>query len=148
MSAVGPFDVLPVIARIRNQATGFRDVGGAADRAAVQTGTTPMPAAYVMLGDERPTPKAGAGGGSQIQSVTATFGVLIALRDYRVSGRGATVFDPLNTLIAAVRGAMLGWSPDAYHTGTEMAGARLQSYDASVLWWLETYRTTYFARSS
>lgn len=144
--SLGPFDVLPVIALIRNavSTTLLREVAGAAEAAAAVENAKALPGAYVMLGSERPAPKSGASG-RVVQQVTTTFGVLIGLRDYRAGARGEKAIDPLTDVIVAVRGAVVGYAPDVYHTACEMAGSRLQSYRTGALWWLETFRTHYHA---
>ena len=47
--SVGPFDIGQVVTRLRNQVTGLRAIGGAADFAAAVDRPGALPAAFVLL---------------------------------------------------------------------------------------------------
>ncbi len=146
MSA-SPFDTGLVINRLREQVPALRSVQGAADYAAI-TGLSdfPAPCAYVVLASESGEGQdAGYAPRGQMvptsQMVKAAFGVVLVVRNYREQ-RGAQLKDEMNTMINAVRGALIGYVPD-------LPGARacqfvrgdLQDYDAATALWVDVYQT-------
>jgi hypothetical protein len=140
----GPFDIAPVVARLKAGATSLRRVAGAAERAAAEKDAgAPTPAAYVVLARETPKPHSG-GAGAFRQPVIATFIVVLAVRNVRLGELGVQGNSELKTAIEEVRGALLGWQPTPESTACELAGAELSDYDAGVIWWVEAFSTTYW----
>jgi hypothetical protein len=144
--SVGPFDIAQVIARVKERVPDLRKVEGAAEYAtAVRESTPATPAAYVILAQERSASHTGDSI-AVVQATEVTFGVVLAVRNYRVGELGAQVVEALRPLIQALRDGLLGWRPDVYHTVCEHAGGRVTAYNASVLWWTETFRLFYQIR--
>lgn len=145
-----PFDVQPIIARIKANVPALRSVAGAADYASItKLLDFAPPCAYVLLARERaePNPPGNAMPGTQVsvqQRVPVTFGVVMAVRNYREQ-LGAQSADDLQTIVGAVRACLLGWVPD-------MSGARacmlqqgdLVQYDRAVSLWADVYQTQHF----
>lgn len=149
--STAPFDVQPIIQRLRDTVPVLRQVAGAADFAAVTSlADFPAPCAYVLLAreqmDEPPKPGHAERGQQQAQQqrAIASFGVVVVARNYRAQ-RGAQVADELGTVLGAVRAALMGYVPDC-------AGARpcrlqrgdLTRYDASTALWTDVYQTQHF----
>lgn len=142
---LGPFDIGLVAARLLAVAPAFRLVAGAAELEAAlgSVGAGTVPAAYVLLARENATPSRG---GSQrlIQQVEAAVSVIIVARSYRQADLGTAAGDDIATLIAAARGAVLGWTPDAAGVEPfELQSGRLEQRKGATLWWQEIYRTRY-----
>lgn len=145
MSA-GPFDVSAVIARIVAQVPALKFVQGAAELAAAMQGGAPQtPCAYVLLASER-APGAYGSSEAHVQTVQATVNVVLVLRNARAQGLGAQASDDLVALVAAVRNAILGWSPQPQASGFDLAGGRLENYTNATVWWSEAYTLNYFVR--
>ena len=112
-----PFDVQPLVDRLKAKASTFRLVGLAADYAAVKgLRDFVVPSAYVLLAQEAFESHAPGHGlrGQQVsvaQKGRVTVGVVIAARNYREQA-GAQLAGTLNDLLAAARGALAGWVPD------------------------------------
>jgi hypothetical protein len=145
--SLGPFDVVPVIERIREQCPQFRKVEGAAELASIdKQGNEVVPAAYVVLAQEQPRAKTG-GTLRVIQDVVVSFAVILVIRQYRVADLGTAASNAFRPLIAAVREAVVGWRPDAYHAATELGEGRLLRYSDTTLTWNQVFRTSYQARN-
>lgn len=149
MSAA-PFDVGLVQERLRALVPALRQVGGAADYAAVRAlKDFPAPCAFVMLAREKgaANPPGHAPRGQQIavrQTATVTFGVVHALRNYR-ERRGDQLRDELGEILAATRGALIGYVPDVDGArAIQWVQGDLSSYDAGTALWTEVYQTQHF----
>ncbi|MBS0212311.1 MAG: hypothetical protein JSR26_03905 [Proteobacteria bacterium] len=143
-----PFDVGLVIARLSSPLPGtLKMVAGSADFAAITLlRNFPAPCAYVLLARERAKP---AATGSNIpgtqsrrqQIVTVTFGVVMALRNYRQL-EGDALRNELRDQIAAVRAPLLGWTPPLpCAIGCELVQGDLTDYDAGMALWTDQWRT-------
>lgn len=153
MSAA-PFDVDPIRVRLRALVPALRQVSGSADYNAVRKlQDFPAPCAFVVLAREKgiPKPPGHAPRGQQVavqQAAIVTFAVITAVRNYREQ-RGEQIEDELSAILAAQRGALIGYVPD-------VPGARaiqwlqgdLTDYDASTALWTEVYQTQHFIGSN
>lgn len=136
-----PLDHRVIIERLR-ALTQLQSVGTAADYAAVK-GLTGFrtPSAYALLARESAAPNpTGNTAGRVRQMVEVTFGIVIAVRNYRYSDADAA--DALGPILEAVRGVIVGWSPP--QPGARpcqfVTGQALDS-DSSTLLWGEVYST-------
>lgn len=140
-----PFDVQPVIARLAAEVPALLAVGGAADYAAVKgLNDFRPPCAFVLLAREKAQPHAG----QSTQRVLITFGVAVAVRNFRVADRGAAAASDLSTQLAAIRGALIGWTPEAAspdRRGIQFIQGDLTNYDAGTLLWTDVYQTFHFS---
>lgn len=146
MSAA-PFDVSLIAARLRAQVAALRQVGLAADYAAVRSlADFPTPCAFVVLANERgilkPTGHAPRGQQIKVRQIAiATFGVVLAVRNYREQ-RGEQLADELTTILEATRTALIGFVPDLDGARPcEFVAGDLQDYDASTALWVDVYQT-------
>lgn len=146
MSAA-PFDVSLIQARLSTSVQSLRSVGLAADYAAVRNlGDFPAPCAYVVLASERGIthPPGHSPRGQQVkvrQIVRVTFGVVLAVRNYREQ-RGEQLADELTTMLGATRQALMGFVPDLDGARPcEFVAGDLQDYDASTALWVDVYQT-------
>lgn len=150
MSALGPFDVTPIVARLRLQVPELQMIGGAADRAAAQEGALRLPAAFVILAREQLTSEPMTG--VMRHQVGAQVDVLVGVRHYQARERGAAHADLGIALVGQVRDALHGWTP-AGPTGASVepmrsqgTGQLLKLHDAE-WWWLDPYFIPYRSRS-
>lgn len=145
-----PFDVSPVIERIRPVAE-MQQVRGAADYAAITAlREFRVPEAFVMVVNERPASQdnaristgASAPAGHARQAVAVELGVVLAVRNYRYQ-RGAPAVQDAMPLIGAVRDVLIGWLPENIRGARPLrwAGGRVLDYDAGTLLWADTYFT-------
>lgn len=144
---VGPFDVTEVITRLQAEPGELRLIGGTADLEAAKGVTMTAPAAFVALATERAEKRQGASTQS-IQAVDAQFSVLLVVRDYQASKRGAAKAATLAAHIAAVRARLLGWTPAQFSPATpiDLVGGQLVDYANATVWWQDTYTTRYWRR--
>lgn len=141
MSAA-PFDVELVIQRLRDLVPELHLVEGAGAYAAIRSlADFRTPSAYVLLARERgdgEPPKNGR------QRVLATFGVVLAVRNYRGQvGHDAMI--EASPLVGRVRDALIGWQPAA--TGSrpcQWLQGDVLDYDASTLLWSDVFQTQHF----
>lgn len=146
MSAA-PFDVGLIQARLSAQVPTLRTVGMAADYAAVRSlADFATPCAYIVLANERgiPHPPGHSPRGQQVklrQIARATFGVVLAVRNYREQ-RGEQLVDELAAMLGATRLALIGFVPDLDGARPcEFVAGDLQDYDASTALWVDVYQT-------
>ena len=145
-----PFDVGPIIARLRTRAvsaTGLRvDEGRGAYAQLRSLQDFPAPCAYVLLATETAvrTDSGQSMPGAQTdigQTVQVGVGVVMAFRNHRGLA-GAELRDELNEQVGAVRNHLLGWTPQvAGGRQLQLLGGDLEDYDASVALWTDRYRT-------
>jgi hypothetical protein len=145
--STAPFDVTPIIERIRAKVTVLRQVAGAADFAAVKSlADYPAPCAYVVLARDKsePTQVGHAPRGQQVavaQDQRVTFGVIVAVANYREQP-GAQLTPQLQLILGAIRDVLLGFVPD-------VPGARpclhvqgdLTDYNAGTALWTDVWQT-------
>jgi len=145
-----PFDVQPVIARIATlvPAPTLRQVQGAAAYASVQQlANFAPPCAYVILAREKARPHP-AGNGMpnvqqrMVQQVDVTFGVMVAVQNFREQ-LGAQSQDSLLSVLGAVRGALLGWVPPGASQPISLQQGNLLQYDAGRSLWADVFQTNH-----
>lgn len=136
-----PLDTRLVIERL-NLLEQLQLVGTAADYATVKAlSGFRTPSAYALLSRENAMANpAGSPAGRVKQMAESTFGVVVAVRNYRYSDADAA--DALGPVLAAVRGVIIGWVPPLPGArGCQfMAGQVLDSNDSTLLW-AEVYAT-------
>lgn len=133
--------------RLREVLPQFEIVAGAADYAAVrELRGFRTPSAYVVTAQERdaPEPNQTQRRTSGRQHAETTFGVILALRNYR-DVRGESATDDARPLIGAVRDALMGWTPGlGIMRPIEWQQGDVLDYDQSVLLWAEVFTTKHF----
>lgn len=138
-------DLAPIIARLRDETSGFKVVGGAADLDAIGNGVVPAPAAYVIPISESAAPNDIAGGFAQ--QVAVMFGVVVIASNLS-DATGAAAMGGLEARRAAVRGALLGWVPDATNGATvSFSGGRLLRFGDGLLWWGDDFLVNTYLRT-
>lgn len=152
MSAA-PFDVGPVIARLRDRAVseeGLRLVEGRGAYAQIRgLNDFPAPCAYVLLAKEtaRPVDVGAVMPGRQApigQFVSVGIGVVMAFRNHR-GLKGDELRDELTQQVGKVRNHLLGWTPDVPGAlPLQLIGGDLEDYDAAVALWADRYLTQHF----
>ena len=141
--SLAPIDPRLVITRLATLGNTLQTIGAAADFQAVKTlSGFRTPSAFVVLADEQGVPKPTGHNGPVRQLVSATFGIVVAVRNYRYDE--AEKADALNPILAAVRGAIIGWTPNLpmARACQFLAGQPLDS-DSSTLLWGDIYQTQY-----
>ena len=136
-----PFDVSQVTRRL-NLITELQQVGELAEYLSIKDlRGFRTPSAYVVMARESGTPKsAGNRAGHHQQLVGVLFGVIVAVRNYRLDHAERTI-DLIGT-VGQVRNCILGWTPD-YPMATPcqfVSGEPLDSNDSTILWG-EVYST-------
>lgn len=127
--------------RLREPAFGFETVCGAADYASVKSIADFRPGtAYVVLAGER-NPAASQPQARFKTAAHATFGVIIAARNYRDQS-GIAALQDVSTLVSNARTALLGWAPAGCTPCIWQQGDVLD-YDRSHLLWIDIYTTTH-----
>lgn len=149
MSA-SPFDVGPVLARLRTRAVkpgGLRLVEGRGDYAQVKSlRDFQAPCAYVMLARESAvrtdTGQSMPGEQTDIgQFMQVGIGVVMAFSNHRGLA-GDELRDELNEQVGAVRNHLLGWTPDVPGAlQMQLIGGDLEDYDGSVALWADRWQT-------
>lgn len=137
-----PFSAALVMARLREQVTDLRSVEGIAAYSAVRNLSEFQPdGAHVLLVRERHNgepPKAGR------QAAIVTFGVIIAVRNFR-DPSGAESIDDISPLIGQVRAALMGWIPPvAGGRPCKWSEGDVLQYDQQTLLWADVYETQHF----
>lgn len=139
--------VQDVLNRLKAQVTGMREIDGATSLDAAMRGLVAAPALYLIpLADRgRELPHTG----TVDQLISVLFGVLIVLDTAR-SAQGLDVILELEAVRAQVRGALVGWVPDA-DTGepvTYAGGELVQFQGDGHLWWSDEFSLTTYYRSN
>lgn len=152
MSAA-PFDVMPIVARLKARVSALRQMGTAADYATVRSlGDFPVPCAYVLLAREKAVAtKTGASmPGQQTrlpQQMAVSFGVVLAVQNFRQQA-GAQVADQLGEILGQVRGVLLGWTPDVPGgRACQLIQGDLTQYDRAVALWTDVWHTQHIIQS-
>lgn len=125
----------------------LRQVAGAAEFATVtQLQDFPAPCAYVLLAresfDDVKDGMAFPGEQSAMdQPVRVTFGVVLAMQNYREQ-RGAQLSPDLVALLGQVRGVLLGYVPPVPGgRACKLRQGDLTHYDAGTLLWTDVWQT-------
>ena len=148
-----PFDVGPIIARLRTRAVkpdGLRLVEGRGAYAKIRSlQDFPAPCAYVLLARESAmrtdTGMSMPGEQSDIgQLMQVGVGVVMAFRNHRGLA-GDELRDELNAQVGIVRNHLLGWTPDVPGAAQlQLVGGDLEDYDAGVALWADRWQTRHF----
>jgi hypothetical protein len=145
--SAAPFDTKVIQQRLRDKVPALRSVQGAADYAAITSlRDFAPPCAYVVLAGEKGTPTepgyAPRGQVAQVdQMVQVAFGVVLVVRNYREQ-RGAQLADELSQMLAATRGALMGYVPDiAGSRACQFVQGDMHDYDASTALWVDVFQT-------
>lgn len=139
---LGPFPTAEVMHRLKG-VPALRLVGGAADLATARSQKPKaVPAAFVVT-SETARPPAGATSGQLIQQVEAAISVVLFVRNVAHQDSGAAARAEMDALIAAVRTALLNWTPDAAFEPVSLRASRDEAYELGELVVQEIYRTTY-----
>jgi len=136
-----------VIARLKAQVTGMREIDGASSLDAAMRGAVSCPSAYAIPLTE--TGRELAHTGPVDQLITVLFGVLIVLDTARTA-QGLDVLIELEAKRRQVRQALVGWVPDE-DTGepvTFAGGELVQFQGDGRLWWSDEFLLTTFYRSN
>lgn len=138
-----PFDTALVIARLRAEVAQLRQVGGAADYAAVaDLRGFVTPSAYVIFAGESASSAPGPRG-ARVQPADTRFGVALAVRNVR-AGAGDQLGDELRQIIGATRMALIGWQPPAPGaTPLRWESGEVMDYDHSTVLYVESYQLTH-----
>ncbi len=141
--SLAPLDPRLVIARLKAQVSVLQLVGSAADFQAVKSlSGFRTPSAYAVLANEVAQPKPTGTNGPVRQLAEATFGVVVAVRNYRAED--AEKSDDLNAVLAAVRGAIIGWVPNLpMARGCQLVAGQPLDSDSATLLWGDLYSTQY-----
>lgn len=136
-----------VIARLKAQVTGMREIDGASSLDAAMRGAVSCPSAYAIPLTE--TGRELAHTGPVDQLITVLFGVLIVLDTARTA-QGLDVLIELEAKRSQVRQALVGWVPDE-DTGepvTFAGGELVQFQGDGRLWWSDEFVLTTYYRST
>ncbi len=136
-----------VIARLKAQVTGMREIDGASSLDAAMRGAVSCPSAYAIPLTE--TGRELAHTGPVDQLITVLFGVLIVLDTARTA-QGLDVLIELEAKRSQVRQALVGWVPDE-DTGepvTFAGGELVQFQGDGRLWWSDEFVLTTYYRSN
>ena len=136
-----------VIARLKAQVTGMREIDGASSLDAAMRGAVSCPSAYAIPLTE--TGRELAHTGPVDQLITVLFGVLIVLDTARTA-QGLDVLIELDAKRRQVRQALVGWVPDE-DTGESVtfAGGELVQFQGDGrLWWSDEFVLTTYYRSN
>ena len=138
-----PFDTGLVEQRLKTMVPELRQVGGAADYAAVQDlRGFATPSAFVIFAGESggtgPGPR-----GARVQPAVTRFGVALAVRNYR-PGAGYQLGDELRKVLGLTRSALIGWVPPTPGaTALVWEAGEVMDYDHSTVLYVESYQLTH-----
>lgn len=137
-----PFDTSLVVERLKALVPDLREVGGAADYAAVQElRGFATPSAFVIFAGE-------SGGGTgprsaRVQPAVTRFGLALAVRNYR-PGAGDQLGDELRKVLGLTRSALIGWVPPIPGaTALVWEAGEVMDYDHSTVLYVESYQLTH-----
>lgn len=130
-----------IIDRIDTQCTGFKVVGGAAEFDMALQGAPAAPACYVVPAREE-ADRSSATSTYVLQTITVDFAIVYAVRNSKSSAGQSGIAD-LETLRAAVRGAILGWQPATATKPITFAGGSLLDFQPGLMWWQDGFTTTH-----
>lgn len=136
-------NLAPVVARLKDQLTTFRQVGAVADLAtAGQAVAITVPAAFVVPVDERAGPVANISGAPQ--QIDVRFMVLIVTANRR-DATGAAALGDLQGRRDEVLAALRGWFPDGGIDAPAWRAGRVLRLVDQQLWWGDEFVVTAYA---
>lgn len=138
-----PFDTGLVEQRLKTMVPELRQVGGAADYAAVQDlRGFATPSAFVIFAGESGNAASGPRG-ARVQPAVTRFGVALAVRNFR-PGAGEQLGDELRQIIGKTRSALIGWVPPTPGaTALVWEAGEVMDYDHSTVLYVESYQLTH-----
>lgn len=137
-------ELAPIVARLEDQLTGFKKIGGAADLEAIGNGVVPTPSCYVVMTRETASDIDLVGGFEQ--AITVGFGVVIAVAN-RFDATGGAAIDVLDALRKQIKAALNRWVPDPTSgEAVRFDSGALVRFDDGLLWWLDEYRVLTYER--
>lgn len=132
-------DVAMLVARLKVQLVGLKDIGGSVEMDAAIDGSPPTPSAFVMPLADSAMPGVDLLSGVN-EEITQAFGVAHVVSNRR-DAKGAAALDDLAPLRRNLILALVGWVPDT-GTGEPMhfRGGRLLRMDGNGrLWWIDEF---------
>ena len=137
-----PFDTDLVVQRLKTMVPELRQVGGAADYAAVQDlRGFATPSAFVIFAGEAGS--ANGPRGARVQPAVTRFGVALAVRNFR-PGAGDQLGDELRQIIGQTRSALIGWVPPTPGANALVWEAgEVMDYNNSTVLYVESYQLTH-----
>lgn len=140
---VGPYPVINVIERLRARAPVLLDVGSAADlQTALEQKPTLDCVAFVTSAELGRKPK--YTGPLYVQDVDVTLRVVLMVRNYSGQAAGTGARDQMDqTVVPAVRAALLGWTPVDEFEGLTFQAGRDERFDAGFLTTQQVFGTSY-----
>lgn len=123
----------------------FKFVGGSADIPAANVMLKTFPALFVIPLADSAAPNSLAGQALS-QKVTERFGVVSAVRNV-ADATGEHALNDLQGVRTQIKSKLLGWVPNAECEQVTYLGGNLVKLDNdAVLWWLDTFETSYLER--
>jgi hypothetical protein len=123
----------------------FKSVGGSADIPAANVMLKVFPSLFVIPLADSAAPNSLAGQALS-QKVTERFGVVSAVRNV-ADATGEHSLNDLKNVRAQIKAKLLGWVPNAEcEQVTYVAGNLIKLDNDAVLWWLDTFETSYLER--
>lgn len=135
----------PVVTQLQNNTTLLKDIGGAAEFAAIEN-LQRLPAAYVIPAQETASRNT-LSSNAVHQRITSGFSVVIVVSNKRDAVGGAANED-LDSIITEVRAALLGWQHADADIGTTYAGGGLLGMADGMVIWSEQFSTEYSLRAT
>ena len=137
-----PFDTGLVEQRLKAMVPELRQVGGAADYAAVQDlRGFATPSAFVIFAGEAGS--ANGPRGARVQPAQTRFGLALAVRNFR-PGAGDQLGDELRQIIGKTRSALIGWVPPTPGANALVWEAgEVMDYNNSTVLYVESYQLTH-----
>jgi len=134
-----------IITQLSGGAHTLRKVEGSAELAALKSGITTAPRAYVVPLSEKAGPNLYETGAVQ-QRVEVRFGVVYLVRNMK-DARGQKAHDMgLEVVRREGLDALVGWSPDVGIDVCTYAGGRLLNMKDQTVFWQDEFITSYFER--
>lgn len=113
-----------IVARIKAQVPGLRDVLTAAEAADVQSTRQRTPAAHVLFAGYEPIKQ--NQGAAQIRT---TWAVVVAVKNTRAPIAGDEARDEAGPFMASIIAALIGWKPAEGHSALQVQAGAPPFYD-------------------
>lgn len=148
MNVYGPFDIDPVLQRLRAMCVDLRQIDQAAELASVYSDPAAVtPAAFVLPPDER-AGESNYSSGMVRQNVSVRLPIVLRCRNFRRGELGSDALASLPLQRLALRTALLRWTPTGADRAMAFGESRVIRYDSSTVYSLETFTTEYRIRVS
>jgi len=123
----------PIIARLRDQCTGFKFIGGAMDLSESTLQAVNFPAAFVL-----PISESDSALGTNTQE--QVWAIVTAIKAVRTAAVDQS--SELSSLREQIKAALLAWRSDTQTSPTVFSGGQLESVEAGALIWIDQYTCT------